>query len=128
MKQNCPYDENGSDILTTLSTETSDESDKQVAIKTAQIFRDLAITDDGNIISTNPRANRGSSKSKVKPGEKSRQAAKIDKAKDLIDDVGNFEKMVSVYTIIMLPSTMPVKVSIHSSVICVSRIMAKSRP
>jgi hypothetical protein len=76
------------EIMANVSSETSDESDKQVAIKTAQIFRDLAITDDGNIVSMNPRANRGSSKSKVKPGEKSRQAAKIDKAKDLIDEVG----------------------------------------
>lgn len=88
-------DENGGDIMTILSADTTDESEKQVAIKTAQIFRDLAITDDGNIISMNPRANRGSSKSKVKPGEKSRQAAKIDKAKDLIDEVGKVDKMVS---------------------------------
>jgi len=106
IKQAFPYDETGEDITTNFSVETSDESDKQVAIKTAQIFRDLVITDDGNIISTNPRANRGSSKSKVKAGEKSRQAAKIDKAKDLIDEVVNSgkDKMVS-YCIFLICST-----------------------
>jgi hypothetical protein len=59
----------------------------QVAINTAKIFRGITVGKDGTILSQNARAtrnNRGSSKTKV--GEKSRQATKIDKAKDLVEE------------------------------------------
>lgn len=59
----------------------------QVAINTAKIFRGITVGKDGTILSQNARAtrsNRGSSKNKV--GEKSRQATKIDKAKDLVEE------------------------------------------
>mmetsp|Transcript_18869 Transcript_18869/g.52697 ORF Transcript_18869/g.52697 Transcript_18869/m.52697 type:complete len:431 (+) Transcript_18869:244-1536(+) len=59
----------------------------QVAINTAKIFRGITVGSDGTILSQNARAtrsNRGSNKNKV--GEKSRQATKIDKAKDLVEE------------------------------------------
>ena len=59
----------------------------QVAINTAKIFRGITVGKDGTILSQNARAtrsSRGSSKNKV--GEKSRQATKIDKAKDLVEE------------------------------------------
>lgn len=59
----------------------------QVAINTAKIFRGITVGNDGTILSQNARAtrsNRGSNKNKV--GEKSRQATKIDKAKDLVEE------------------------------------------
>lgn len=59
----------------------------QVAINTAKIFRGITVGKDGTILSQNARAtrsSRGSSKTKV--GEKSRQATKIDKAKDLVEE------------------------------------------
>lgn len=59
----------------------------QVAINTAKIFRGIKVGSDGTILSQNARAtrsNRGSNKTKV--GEKSRQATKIDKAKDLVEE------------------------------------------
>ena len=59
----------------------------QVAINTAKIFRGITVGKDGTILSQNARAtrsSRGSTKNKV--GEKSRQATKIDKAKDLVEE------------------------------------------
>lgn len=59
----------------------------QVAINTAKIFRGITVGKDGTILSQNARAtrsSRGSSKTKV--GEKSRQATKIDEAKDLVEE------------------------------------------
>mmetsp|Transcript_2082 Transcript_2082/g.2855 ORF Transcript_2082/g.2855 Transcript_2082/m.2855 type:complete len:443 (-) Transcript_2082:381-1709(-) len=65
-----------------------------VAVETAQIFRGIVVSKDAMIIKQNARASRGgssgragaagssSSKQKQKRGEKSRQASKIDKAKD----------------------------------------------
>jgi len=76
-------------FLTYSSSEDSMEegSATSVAIKTAQIFRGITVSRDGTILSQNARAtrsNRGSSK--TKHGEKSRQAAKIDKANDLVEE------------------------------------------
>lgn len=57
-----------------------------VAIQTAQIFRGITVAKDGTILSQNARATRSNRNSKTKRGEKSRQAAKIDQAKDLVDE------------------------------------------
>lgn len=57
-----------------------------VAIKTAQIFRGITVSKDGTILSQNARATRSNRSNKVKRGEKSRQAAKIDKANDLVEE------------------------------------------
>jgi len=60
-----------------------------VAIRTAQIFRGITIANDGTILSQNARAtrsNRQKGTTGTKKGEKSRQAAKIDKAKDLVEE------------------------------------------
>ncbi len=79
----------------------SEESDRNVdpttiAISTANIFRGIVVDRNGVITSMNSRAmrsmkgeNNGTAggESKMKIGEKSRQAARIDKAKDLIDVV-----------------------------------------
>jgi hypothetical protein len=67
--------------------------DVAVAIQTAQIFRGITVSKDGTILSQNARATRsnrgaaggGTASGKVKVSEKSRQAAKIDKANDLIE-------------------------------------------
>lgn len=92
-----------SELLDNLHVSMSDESTSpsdptSIAISTARIFRGIVVDRHGVIVSMNPRAMR-SSRGKdgkggaagvgggtAKMGEKSRQAAKIDKAKDLIDD------------------------------------------
>lgn len=59
----------------------------QVAINTAKIFRGITVGKDGTILSQNARATRSSKGTpKNKVGEKSRQATKIDKAKDLVEE------------------------------------------
>lgn len=72
-------------------SDSSDASENatplQVAIQTAKIFRGITVAKDGTILSQNARAtrsNRGSNK--TKRGEKSRQATKIEKAKDLVEE------------------------------------------
>lgn len=75
--------------LTCSSSEDSvaSDSDADVAIQTAQIFRGITIGKDGTILSQNARATRSNrGKQPSKKGEKSRQAAKIDKAKDLVEE------------------------------------------
>ena len=60
----------------------------QIAISTAKIFRGITVDRNGVILTQNARATRsqkGQHRGENKVGEKSRQAAKIDKAKDLID-------------------------------------------
>lgn len=61
-------------------------SERQVAIQTAQIFRGITVGRDGTILGQNARATRSNRGNKTKKGEKSRQAAKIDKAKDLVEE------------------------------------------
>lgn len=81
-----------SDVAPPLTYSFSEDSTEnytplQVAINTAKIFRGITVAKDGTILSQNARAtrsSRGSSKTKV--GEKSRQATKIDKAKDLVEE------------------------------------------
>ena len=65
-------------------------SDVAIAISTAQIFRGITVDNSGTILTQNARASRSAKKNgdKTKVGEKSRQAAKIDKAKDLVDEDG----------------------------------------
>lgn len=70
-----------------MSVESVDKSSTQVAIDTARIFRGITVDKNGVILSQNARASRSSrGRDKTKQGEKSRQAAKIDKAKDLVDE------------------------------------------
>lgn len=91
-----------SELLDSLQVSISEESDRNVdpttiAISTANIFRGIVVDRNGVITSMNSRAMRsmkgkngsaaGGENTKMKIGEKSRQAAKIDKAKDLIDVV-----------------------------------------
>jgi len=69
------------------SGDESDKSSTQVAISTARIFRGITVDKNGVILSQNARASRSNrGRDKAKQGEKSRQAAKIDKAKDLVDE------------------------------------------
>lgn len=59
----------------------------QVAIQTAKIFRGITVSKDGTILSQNARATRSAGRSsKNKKGEKSRQATKIEQAKDLVEE------------------------------------------
>jgi hypothetical protein len=84
-----------SELLENLHASVSEESSSEadptsIAISTARIFRGIVVDRNGVITSMNPRATRsqkGKGETKNKMGEKSRQAAKIDKAKDLIDEV-----------------------------------------
>lgn len=69
-----------------MSNASSHKSATQVAISTARIFRGISVDKNGTILSQNARASRSKGGAAVKQGEKSRQAAKIDKAKDLVDD------------------------------------------
>jgi hypothetical protein len=77
--------------LTYSSSEDSTEevSDTAVAIQTAQIFRGITVSRDGTILSQNARATRSNRGNKTKISEKSRQAAKIDKAKDLVEETAD---------------------------------------
>jgi hypothetical protein len=81
--------------------EHKDSHDLAVAIQTAQIFRGITVAPDGTILSQNARATRSnrSAGQKVKLSEKSRQAAKIDKANDLIEQDGSDSKLVSLVVI-----------------------------
>jgi hypothetical protein len=84
-----------SELLENLHVSVSEESGAasdptSIAISTARIFRGIVVDRSGVITSMNQRAmrsQRGKGEAKNKMGEKSRQAAKIDKAKDLIDEV-----------------------------------------
>jgi len=74
------------------SSSDADISPRQVAISTANIFRGITVDNDGVVTSRNVRAsrsNRGKQRQHPKQSEKSRQAAKIDKAKDLIEEAIN---------------------------------------
>jgi len=75
-------------FLTYSSSEDSEEgiTPTQVAIQTAQIFRGITVGRDGTILSQNARATRSNRGKTQKKGEKSRQATKIDKAKDLVEE------------------------------------------
>jgi len=82
-----PFTEPPPYLTYTSSEDEDDISPTEVAIRTAQIFRGITVSRDGTILSQNARAtrsNRGASK--TKRGEKSRQAAKIDKAHDLVEE------------------------------------------
>lgn len=85
-----------SELMANLHVSVSEESSNEnvdataIAISTARIFRGIVVDRNGVITSMNSRAmrsQRGKGDTKNKIGEKSRQAAKIDKAKDLIDEV-----------------------------------------
>jgi len=79
------------DLMANLQVSKSEESvsETTIAITTAEIFRGITVDrKTGLITGMNSRATRSrKDKGKNMQGEKSRQAAKIDKAKDLIDDI-----------------------------------------
>ena len=82
-----PFQEPPPYLTYTSSDDDDDVSATEVAIRTAQIFRGITISRDGTILTQNARAtrsNRGATK--TKRGEKSRQAAKIDKAHELVEE------------------------------------------
>mmetsp|Transcript_54134 Transcript_54134/g.60525 ORF Transcript_54134/g.60525 Transcript_54134/m.60525 type:complete len:439 (+) Transcript_54134:226-1542(+) len=82
-----PYSDVPPPLTYSCSTDsTASSTPLQVAINTAKIFRGITVGKDGTILSQNARATRSSrGSSKNKRGEKSRQATKIDKAKDLVE-------------------------------------------
>lgn len=102
-----PFAEPPPFLTSASSDESLDVSPITVAIQTAQIFRGITVSRDGTILSQNARAtrsNRGAQK--TKRGEKSRQAAKIDKAHDLVEEsaigISNNEeeaKLVSLFIV-----------------------------
>ena len=81
------------DLQVSESEGENQKDEISVAISTARIFRGITVDRNGVILTQNARAmrsrksNNSDGGNKNKLGEKSRQAAKIDKAKDLIDDV-----------------------------------------
>lgn len=81
-----PFAEAPPDLTHTISEDSSITADPTaVAVRTAQIFRGITVGPDGTILTQNARAARAN-RNKNKRGEKSRQAAKIDKAKDLVEE------------------------------------------
>mmetsp|Transcript_7145 Transcript_7145/g.10277 ORF Transcript_7145/g.10277 Transcript_7145/m.10277 type:complete len:537 (-) Transcript_7145:113-1723(-) len=87
------------DLMANLQVSKSEESvsETTIAITTAEIFRGITVDrKTGLITGMNSRATRSrKDKGKNMQGEKSRQAAKIDKAKDLIDEVDENGDMMS---------------------------------
>lgn len=75
-----PYAETQPYLTYSSSTDDSTGSATGVAIQTAQLFRGIRVDASGTIVSQNARATRSSRGKVSKRGEKSRQAAKIDKA------------------------------------------------
>ena len=78
-------------IVPPLAYSSSDDSSTghsptDVAVQTAQIFRGVTVAKDGTILSQNARATRSNKGKKNQKGEQSRQAAKIDQAKDLVEE------------------------------------------
>jgi len=83
-----PFSEPPPPLTVSSSEDSIDCSDvtTTIAIQTAQIFRGITVAKDGTILSQNARATRSNRGKANKKGEKSRQAAKIDKAKDLVEE------------------------------------------
>lgn len=65
--------------------EDSQASTRKIAMCTAKIFRGITVSRDGTVSSRKMRSSNNNVSTKGKVGEKSRQAAKIDKAKDLVE-------------------------------------------
>ena len=109
------------DAMMTLDVNPSGSADEeksttQVAINTARIFRGITIDKNGVILSQNARASRSSrGKDRSKQGEKSRQAAKIDKAKDLVDEALGSGKVSSRFFLMSFNCTYVNRnISLHS--------------
>jgi hypothetical protein len=82
-----PYTDVTPPLTFSASSDSSvDISQTQVAITTATIFRGITVGKDGTILSQNARATRSNRNVKKKRGEKSRQASKIEKARDLVEE------------------------------------------
>jgi hypothetical protein len=82
-----PYEQPPPPLTYSASDDSSSQTDPvTVAIRTAQIFRGITVSNDGIILTQNARATRSNRGNKAKRGEKSRQAAKIEKAKDLVEE------------------------------------------
>jgi len=81
-----PFDGNLPPLTYSGSDDSSTgQNSTDVAIQTAQIFRGITVAKDGTILSQNARATRSNKGKKNQKGEQSRQAAKIDQAKDLVE-------------------------------------------
>lgn len=94
-----PFMEDLPQLTYSLSEDSTREAcETIVAIQTAQIFRGITVSRDGTILSQNARATRSNRGNKTKVSEKSRQAAKIDKAKDLVEDCSD-AKLVSLVVV-----------------------------
>jgi len=81
-----PFSEPPPYLTYSSSEDSTDISPTKVAIRTAQIFRGITVGRDGTILTQNARATRSNRGNTKKRGEKSRQAAKIDKAKDMVEE------------------------------------------
>ena len=82
-----PFTETPPDLMYASSEDSLDITPTEVAIQTAQIFNGITVSGDGTILSQNERATRSNQdNNKTKRGEKSRQAAKIDAAHDLVEE------------------------------------------
>lgn len=82
-----PFSEPPPPLTYSSSEDSAAAMDVTVAIQTAHIFRGITVGRDGTILSQNARATRSSRGKGTKRGEKSRQACKIDKAKDMVEEI-----------------------------------------
>ena len=89
-----PIEYRRSRLVASMSEDSSvagGASSTNMAHSTAQIFRGMTIARDGTVRSKKSRGSRGNSEG-GKVDKKSRQAAKIDKAKDLVEQCGAKKK------------------------------------
>ena len=82
-----PFDGRVPSLTYSASEDSSVEYDAtDVVIQTAQIFRGITVARDGTILSQNARATRSNNGKTNQMGETSRQAAKIEESKDLVEE------------------------------------------
>jgi hypothetical protein len=79
---------NYGEINESMSTESVEKSNTQIAVDTARIFRGIKVDNNGTIVGRNDRASRSRrGQNSSKTAENSRQSAKINKANDLVDEM-----------------------------------------
>ena len=82
-----PFDGKVPSLTYSGSDDSSTEyNPTDVVIQTAQIFRGITVARDGTILSQNARATRSNNGKTNQMGETSRQAAKIEESKDLVEE------------------------------------------
>lgn len=93
-------------ISHSVSEESVEKTQTQIAVDTARIFRGIKVDSNGTIVGRNDRASRSrKGSSGTKTAENSRQSAKINKANDLVDDLaaggkensGEKQNLVSIF-------------------------------